>query len=80
MKHHKIPRPKKGAWFVPLRGSYLPVTWQGWLLYIPYMSYVVISLIYVIDRAQSPGDIVVNLVPYWVAALVAMTWIAKQKS
>lgn len=80
MKHRKLPKPRKGAWFVPLRGSYLPVTWQGWLLYIPFVSYVVISLLFVVNRAGSILEIVVNLLPYWLSVLVAMTWIAKQKS
>lgn len=80
MKHRTLPKQRKGAWFIPLRGSYLPATWQGWLLYIPYLSYAIISLVYVIDRAGSPLEIIINIVPYWLAALVAMTWIAKQKS
>ena len=80
MKQHAIPKVKKGAWFVPLRGSYLPVAWQGWIFYVPYLSYVVISLIYVVHRAGSALEIVVNIVPYWLSALVAMTWIAKRKS
>jgi hypothetical protein len=80
MKRYRVPPHKKGAWFVPIRGSYLPVTWEGWLISIPYISYLVISLLYVVDRAQEPGDIIINLVPYWLSAAVAMTWIAKQKS
>ena len=80
MKHRKLPKPRKGAWFIPLRGSYLPVTWQGWLLYIPFVSYAIISLLFVVNRAGSFLEIVINLLPYWLSVLVAMTWIAKQKS
>lgn len=80
MKHRKLPKPRKGAWFVPLRGSYLPVTWQGWLLYIPFVSYAIISLLFVVNRSGSFLEIVINLLPYWLSVLVAMTWIAKQKS
>jgi len=80
MKHRRLPKPRKGAWFVPLRGSYLPVTWQGWLLYIPFVSYAIISLLFVINRSSSLLEIVINLLPYWLSVLVAMTWIAKQKS
>lgn len=65
---------------MPLRGSYLPVTWQGWLLYIPYVGYAILSLIYVADRAGSPLEVIVTIVPYWLAAFVMMTWIAKRKS
>lgn len=80
MKRAKIPKPKKGAWFVPLRGSYLPASWQGWLLYVPYAYYLVITLRTVSIDANSVSEVVIDLVPYWVAAIVVMTWIAKQKS
>lgn len=80
MKRRSIPKLKKGAWFVPVRGSYLPMTWQAWLLYIPYTVYIVASLVFVTEHAHSALEIVLNIVPYWVAALVLMTWIAKQKS
>ena len=29
----KLPKLKKGAWFVRVRGSYLPMTPQGWMLH-----------------------------------------------
>lgn len=75
----KLPKLKKGAWFIPVRGSYLPMTWQAWLLYVPYASYSIATLVLVIERARTWQDYLA-LVPYWVAGLVVMTWIAKQKS
>jgi len=30
----KKPKLKKGAWFYKVRGSYLPATWQGWLMHL----------------------------------------------
>ncbi len=56
------------------------MTWQAWLLYIPYGSYVVISLVFVINRSHSVLEVLINILPYWVAVVIAMTWIAKQKS
>lgn len=80
MKRSKnIPKPRKGAWFVPVRGSYLPASWQAWLLYIPYTAYIVATLAHVAGTATSWASYLA-LVPYWVAGLVIMTWIAKQKS
>ena len=75
----KIPKLKKGAWFVPVRGSYLPMTWQAWLLCVPYTSYSIATLVLVIERASGVLDYLA-LVPYWVAGLVVMTWIARAKS
>jgi len=30
----KKPKLRKGAWFYKVRGSYLPATWQGWLMHL----------------------------------------------
>jgi heme/copper-type cytochrome/quinol oxidase subunit 3 len=35
MKHmKKLPKLKKGAWFVRVRGSYLPMTVHGWIMHV----------------------------------------------
>ncbi|HTK39328.1 MAG TPA: hypothetical protein VL362_00515 [Patescibacteria group bacterium] len=76
----KVPKPRKGAWFVPVRGSYLPASWQAWLLYVPYVYYLVATLWMVVHSSESLTAMAINLVPYWVAGVAVMTWIAKQKS
>jgi hypothetical protein len=45
MKKQKLPKLKKGAWFVRVRGSYLPMTPQAWLLHALLIASVV-SVIY----------------------------------
>ena len=80
LKRSKLPKPRKGAWFVPLRASYLPVTWQGWLTYIPYLYYLFITFTAINHHTHSVSDLVINLIPYWVSGAVIMTWIAKRKS
>jgi hypothetical protein len=81
MKHHKkLPKLRKGAWFYKVRASYLPATWQGWLTYIPYIAYIIASLVYVIDTTHSLLGVIVTVVPYWAIALAIMTWIAWKKS
>lgn len=44
----KIPKLKKGAWFVRVRGSYLPMTPQAWLLHCAMVGsvFAVISAAY----------------------------------
>lgn len=78
----KIARPKrrKGVWFVSLRGSYIPVSWKGWLTYLPFTAYLVYSLIVAVDYTGNNLKAVLWIVPNWVAAAVVMTWIAKVKS
>ncbi len=88
-------KPRKGAWFVRVRGSYLPVSWQGWLLYVPF-TYLIISglfpfymILVAADLSDESlrGSLLMGLllvfilsVPYFVALVVLMTWIARRKS
>ena len=71
---------RKGAWFTPLRGSYIPVSWQGWLTYIPFVAYLIYSLIVAFDYTGNNWKAVLWIVPNWTAAAVVMTWLAKVKS
>lgn len=63
-----------------LRGSYIPISWQGWLTYIPYVVYLVYSIVVAFIYTGNTWKAVLWIVPNAVAAVVVMTWIAKQKS
>jgi hypothetical protein len=78
-KKSKI-KARKGAWFVAVRGSYLPWSWQGWLTYIPYSAYLVYTVIVAVNYTGNWYKAVLWIVPNWVAALVVMTWLAKRTS
>jgi len=67
-------------WFMAVRGSYLPASWQGWLLYIPYAAYLLGILVFVVWQEESLPLAVLTLVPNWVSAVIVMTWIAKRAS
>ncbi len=71
---------KKGAWFVAVRGSYIPVSSQGWLTYIPFVAYLVYSLIVAFAYTGNNWKAVLWIVPNWVAAAVVMTYVAKRTS
>jgi len=71
---------KSGAWFKKVRGSYLPCSWQGWVMYIPYVYFLIISFLAVDKNSHSVSDTLIGIFPYWISASVVMTWIAKQKS
>lgn len=66
-------------WFKPVRGSYLPIHWKGWLTYVPYVAYLYLTYA-MLDRNRSILETVLFLVPYWVAGVIVMHWVAKQKS
>jgi uncharacterized membrane protein len=71
---------RKGAWFTQIRGSYIPVSWQGWLTYIPFVAYLVYSLVVAFDYTGNSLKAVLWIVPNWVAATVIMTWVARRTS
>jgi hypothetical protein len=71
---------KKDVWFVRVRGSYLPASPEGWLLYIPFAAYLILTLVIAVRGESSIGLALLFVVPNWIAAAVIMTWIAIRKS
>jgi hypothetical protein len=71
---------KTKAWFIPVRWSYLPNSWQGWLSYIPFTAFLVITFIAVDRNSHSVSDTLFGIFPYWVGAAVIMQWFASNKS
>jgi hypothetical protein len=79
-KKAKRPKAKKGAWFVPVRGSYLPASAAGWWTYVPFVAYLLFSLIVALNYTTSRVTALLFIVPNWVAAAAIMTYIAARKS
>ncbi len=71
---------KKDAWFVPIRGSWLPVSWQAWATYVPFTAYLVLTLVVGWQQSSSHAMAVLYIVPNWVAATAIMTYVAKRTS
>ncbi len=79
-KSSKTTKAKQGAWFIAVRGSYLPNSWQAWALYVPFVAYLYYSWVVAFDYTGNNVKAVLWIVPNWVAAAVVMTWIAKRTS
>lgn len=73
-------KPAKKVWFVKTRGSYLPKSWQGILIYFCYVSYLLIVLIDAINMRDNWVRTIIFIFPQWVAAILAITYIASKKS
>ena len=73
-------RSKKDRWFIPVRGSYLPNNWLGWLTYIPFTTYLVFTFIVAWQDMDTHAQAALFIIPNWIAAAVVMTWIAKRTS
>ena len=71
---------KQKAWFVKTRGSFLPRTWQGILIYLCYVAYLIFALVEAINTQSSVARAILFIVPQWVAAIVVVTWLANNHS
>jgi hypothetical protein len=79
-KTKRSKKPKKGAWFVSLRGSYIPVSSAGWWTYVPYVAYLALVFIYAVKDISSLAVKIVFIAVTWFAATLVMTYIASKKS
>lgn len=71
---------KANVWFKRVRGSYLPCSWQGALTYIPFLAFLITSLVITLHAQSSLAMAVLLVFPQWVAAVVVMTWLASRKA
>jgi branched-subunit amino acid transport protein len=71
---------KNKKWFIPVRGSYLPNSWQGWLTYIPFTIFLVAVALVGWNYSENHTVAVLYIIPNWIAAVVVMTWLAKRTS
>lgn len=70
----------KTKWFIAVRGSYLPVRWQGWLLHLAFILYVTASAVIIAQHNSSIPFIAVQVFAQLIAAAVIETWIAARSS
>ena len=67
-------------WFKQIRGSFIPVSWQGALTYIPMIAFLVAVMVYSLQSAKSVFYGLFVMFPYFVCTAVVMHWLAKLKS
>ena len=77
-----MPKKKKNnkKWFKPVRGSYLPANNIGALTYIPFVSYLLLTLFYTRELNCSIIIKLYFIIVQWLLALAIMTYIAQKKS
>lgn len=76
----KYPKPKRGAWFVKIRGSYLPCSWQGALTYVPMIAFLITIVAFTLQNTDSITEALYVMFPYFVCTGVVMHWLAARKS
>ena len=68
------------AWFIRVRGSYLPNSWQGWLTYIPFVAYLIAVMITVGNETTNWLMKFLMITVQFIAPAVVMTWVAATHS
>ncbi len=76
----KITSKHKNIWFVKVRGSYLPCSWQGWATYVPFTLFLFGVFQAAIRNADAPADAFYAVFPQFVCAGIVMTWVASRRS
>lgn len=79
-KTSAVPKLKKGMWFVAVRGSYVPMTPQAWLLHALLVSLVVAVMISTYDDTRSLPVVAVTMVLELIGLGAIFTHIASKKS
>lgn len=73
-------RKNNNKWFKKVRGSYIPVATQGWLCYIPYVGFLILSYLYVMSTFGYSLLSLLIILPNWVAAAAVMSWFASKRA
>lgn len=67
-------------WFKPVRGSFLPCAWQGWLLYLPYVVLLIGGIIALQHYTSNVGFTIMLYIPWVIAWAVVFEWLARRLS
>ena len=76
----KLPKLKKGAWFVSVRGSYLPMTAQAWLLHLMLLGLSVAVIVEAFHDKRSLIVVSVSMLLELIGLGAIFTYIASKKS
>lgn len=79
MKKH-LNKNLANVWFVKVRWSYLPCSWQGWFLYIPMILFMITAIVAIIRQANTAIEAFYLIFSCFVCTGVVMHWIASNKS
>ncbi len=81
MKKSKAKTKKaKGAWFYKKRGSYLPCSWQGLLIYLVYTAYVITLPVVWYYDGHDVGQLLTFIIPLMCVAALLTQYVASKSS
>jgi len=71
---------KKLAWFRKVRGSYLPLSWQGLAIYFVYVSYVIALPVIWYQDGHRLRELLFSIIPLMVAAALLTQYVASKST
>jgi|GEM_PF-3688462 len=76
----KLPKPRKGAWYVKVRGSYLPCSLNGWLMHLLLLLAVVGVFVQALGDGRSLSTVFTTTALELFGLGAIFTIIARKKS
>lgn len=73
-------KPKKGAWFVKLRGSYLPCSWEGLTIYFVYLAYLIALPVVWYNQGHDLWRLLTNVLPLAAGAAILTQYVASKNA
>ena len=71
---------KKQAWFIKIRNSYLPCSWQGLTIYFVYLAYLVALPVAWYYQGHDMWRLLTNVLPLAAAAAIVAQFIASKNA
>jgi hypothetical protein len=71
---------KTTKWFKYTRKSYLPAAWQGLVIYLIYVTYIVVVPIIWYRKGHNLWTLVSEVIPLMLAAVILTQYIASSNS
>ena len=71
---------KRNVWFKRVRGSYLPITWQGRFVYLVYVVYLVAVPITWYRNGHHLWELLVYVLPLLLGLVLMTQYLASKRS
>lgn len=69
---------KKTGWFAPFGWVHYPASWQGWVITLLFVVFLVLTFAAIDLYSHSATDTFFGLFPFWVPAFLLWDWIASR--
>ena len=71
---------KSHRWFIATRGSFLPCSWQGWSVYVGFLTYLVGAALIIAGHGGEAKYVAIEIAGQWMVATVVVTLFAQRRS